>query len=119
MGSDGELETPLLEDGMCAYATVSETGALHCGIESAYRAGKTKWKKPISCHLYPIRIKELVDFTALNYHRWSICDAARVCGAAKETTILEFCEEALVRKFGQEWYGEAQKIYEVWQEKKG
>ena len=119
MGTDGELETPLLEDGMCAYATVSNNGTLHCGIESAYRDGKTKWKKPISCHLYPIRIKELVDFTALNYHRWSICEAARVCGASKETTILEFCEEALVRRFGTEWYEEAKKTYEVWRDKKG
>ena len=97
---------------------MSSNGTLLCGIEHANRDGKIKWKKPISCHLYPIRIKELVDFTALNYHKWEICEGGRVCGAANEITVLEFCKEALIRKFGIEWYEEAVKTYEVWQQKK-
>ena len=118
VGIDGGLETPLIEGKACAYSSLSSNGTLLCGIEQANRDGKTKWKKPISCHLYPIRIKELVDFTALNYHKWEICAGGRVCGAANETTVLEFCKEALIRKFGIEWYEEAVKTYEVWQQKK-
>ena len=118
VGQDGGLETPLLSGRSCVYATKSPNGTLHCGIEQAFRDGKTSWKKPISCHLYPIRIKELVDFTALNYHKWSICEGARVCGAAKEISVLEFCKEALVRRFGLEWYAEALQTYEVWKQEK-
>lgn len=118
VGQDGGLETPLLGGRACVYATKSPNGTLHCGIEQAFRDGKTSWKKPVSCHLYPIRIKELVDFTALNYHQWSICEGARVCGAAKEISVLEFCKEALVRRFGLEWYEEAVKTYEVWKQEK-
>ena len=117
VGADGDLETPLVEGGACAYVTKSDNGTLHCGIESAFRDGKVSWKKPISCHLYPIRLKELVDFTALNYHRWSICEGARSCGVAKEITVLEFCKESLIRKFGEDWYNEALKTYEVWSAK--
>ena len=118
VGQDGGLETPLLSGRACVYATKSPNGTLHCGIEQAFMDGKTSWKKPISCHLYPIRIKELVDFTALNYLQWRICEGARVCGAAKEISVLEFCKEALVRRFGLEWYEEAVKTYEVWKQKK-
>ncbi|MBM71897.1 MAG: hypothetical protein CL847_03845 [Crocinitomicaceae bacterium] len=118
VGQDGGLETPLLGGRACVYATKSPNGTLHCGIEQAFREGKTSWEKPISCHLYPIRIKELVDFTALNYHKWSICEGARVYGAAKDISVLEFCKEALVRRFGLEWYAEAVKTYEVWKQKK-
>ena len=117
VGADGDLETPLVEGGACAYVTKSDNGTLHCGIESAFRDGKVSWKKPISCHLYPIRLKELVDFTALNYHQWSICEGARSCGVAKEITVLEFCKESLIRKFGEDWYNEALKTYEVWSAK--
>ena len=118
VGTDRDLETPLIDGKACVYVTKSPNGTLHCGIEKAYRDGKIQWKKPISCHLYPIRIKELIDFTALNYHKWDICEGARICGAAKEISVLEFCKEALVRRFGNEWYEEAVKTYEVWQEKK-
>ena len=78
VGADGDLETPLVEGGkLVLYVTKSNNGTLHCGIERAYRNGKIQWKKPISCHLYPIRLKELIDFTALNYHQWNICEGAR------------------------------------------
>ena len=117
VGQDGGLETPLVDGGVCVYAT-TEGGVLQCGIERAHREGQTTWKKPISCHLYPIRIKELVDFEALNYHQWNICEGARKCGAAKEITVLDFCRDALVRKYGEEWFEEAKKTYEVWQQKK-
>tara|TARA_B100001564_G_C20462671_1_gene588766 strand:+ start:140 stop:718 length:579 start_codon:yes stop_codon:yes gene_type:complete len=118
VGTDGDLETPLIDGRACVYLTKLPNGIHHCGIEKAYRDGKIQFKKPISCHLYPIRIKELIDFTALNYHKWDICEGARTCGAAKDVSVLEFCEEALVRRFGREWYEEAMKTYNVWKEKK-
>jgi hypothetical protein len=68
----------------------------------------------LSCHLYPIRVKELLDFTALNYHRWPICDAARVCGQATKLSVLDFCKDALIRKFGESWYAEAQEVQSAW-----
>ena len=119
IGHDNTLETPLIDGRACVYTTISASGTLLCGIEQAYRDGKTKWKKPLSCHLYPIRVKELIDFTALNYHKWSICDSALSCGIAKQTSILEFCKEPLIRAFGDKWYGEAEETMQVWlQEKK-
>ncbi|PCJ80743.1 MAG: hypothetical protein COA49_07910 [Bacteroidetes bacterium] len=118
VGRDGTLETPLIEDRACVYTTISKNGNVLCGIEQAHREGKIEWKKPISCHLYPIRIKELIDFTALNYHKWSICNSALSCGIARETTVLEFCKEALVRRFGLEWYEEALKTMKVWIDEK-
>lgn len=119
VGQDGDLETPLLENGVCTYATKSSDGTLHCGIEQAHREGKINWKKPISCHLYPIRVKELVDYTALNYHEWDICEGARICGSANKVSVLEFCREALIRRFGEAWYEEALNTYKVWHESKG
>jgi hypothetical protein len=118
VGDDGGIETPLIDGQACAYSIKAPNGTLLCGIEKAHRDGKTSWKKPISCHLYPIITKELADFTALNYHQWNICEGARVCGAAVEISVLEFCKEALVKRFGLEWYEEATKTYEVWQQKK-
>jgi hypothetical protein len=118
VGRDGTLETPLIEERACVYTTISQNGTLLCGIEQAHREGKIEWKKPISCHLYPIRVKELIDFTALNYHKWSICDSALTCGIARETTVLEFCKDALVRRFGLEWYEEALKTMKVWIDEK-
>lgn len=118
VGRDGTLETPLIEDRACVYTTISKNGNVQCGIEQAHREGKIDWKKPISCHLYPIRIKELIDFTALNYHKWSICSSALSCGIARETTVLEFCKDALVRRFGLEWYEEALKTMKIWIDEK-
>ena len=85
-------------------------------FEQAWRRGETQWPKPISCHLYPIRIKELQDFSALNVHQWPICDAARSCGAASQTNVLDFCKTALVRRFGEDWYDEAQEVCKAWKE---
>ena len=92
--SDGDLVTPLVEGKECAYTVFDADGTAKCGLEQAYFAGKTQWRKPLSCHLYPIRAKELIDFTALNYHRWPICEAARLCGKAGKMSVLDFCKDA-------------------------
>ena len=82
-------------------------------IEQAYNDKKIDWKKPISCHLYPIRLQEYSSFTAVNYHRWSpICDDACVLGKKLQVPIYKFVKEALIRKFGEEWYQELELIAE-------
>lgn len=107
-----ELETPLVNGAECAYVTFSEDGIAACGIEQAYNAGVTNFKKPISCHLYPVRIQEYSEFSAVNYHRWPICDDACVLGKELKVPVYKFVKEALVRKFGPHWYSELEKVAE-------
>ena len=97
--------TALLEDGRCAFLTMDQ-GVAKCGIEKAYESGATEFKKPISCHLYPIRIKEQKEngFDILQYDRWEICSAACTLGDEKKVRIYQFLKEALIRKFGNDFY---------------
>ncbi|KIX20782.1 hypothetical protein SY27_12930 [Flavobacterium sp. 316] len=106
---DGEFETTLIEGKDCAYVIFDGKTAL-CGIEQAYNQGLIDWKKPVSCHLYPIRVKEYSDFAAVNYHKWHICSDACSLGKELEVPIYKFVKEALVRKFGQQWYDELEKV---------
>ena len=73
---DGELETPLINGADCAYVIFDDKGTALCAIEEAYNQGELDWKKPISCHLYPIRVKDYSEFSAVNYQKWQICDDA-------------------------------------------
>ncbi|MBI9055711.1 MAG: DUF3109 family protein [Bacteroidales bacterium] len=112
---DGEPVTPLLKGKECVYA-IFENGIAKCGIEKAYLKEKIPFRKPISCHLYPIRIKKMSDdLDALNYHFWDVCDPARKCGCKKGVKAYKFLEEALVRKYGQEWYDELVETVEAYQ----
>lgn len=111
---DGDFVTPIIGGRECVYATFDADGTAKCAFEQAWRDGEIDWPKPISCHLYPVRLKELHDFTALNYHRWPICEGARTCGAKAGISVLEFCKTALVRRFGQAWYDEALEVYQAW-----
>jgi hypothetical protein len=104
---DGEKVTPTIGDnGACAYALTDERGILKCGIEQAYLDGKIGYKKPISCHLYPIRVTQYDDFDALNYDRWDICSAACVLGSQLGVPVYKFLKEPLIRKYGEDWYAE-------------
>jgi hypothetical protein len=105
----GELETPLIDGKDCAYVIFDGKTAL-CGIEQAYNEGIIDWKKPVSCHLYPIRVKEYSDFAAVNYHKWHICSDACALGEELGVPVYQFVKEALVRKFGQQWYDELEKV---------
>lgn len=107
---NGELETPLLNGKECAYTTFKDDGTAQCGIEAAYRDGATDFYKPISCHLYPVRIQEYTDFKAVNYHKWSICDDACTLGAELQVPVYKFVKDALIRKFGPSWYEELEEI---------
>jgi hypothetical protein len=102
----GEFETPLVEGRECAYVVFGSNGITQCGIENAYRAKKIDWKKPISCHLYPVRVKEYSEFKSVNYHQWQICDSACSLGDSLKIPIYQFVKEALIRKFGNQWYSE-------------
>ena len=118
-GEDGDWETPLINGGECAYVIRNESGWALCAIEQAYNDKKIDWKKPISCHLYPIRLREYSSFTAVNYHRWSpICDDACALGKELQVPIYKFVKNALIRKFGEEWYEELELIAEHLKEKK-
>ncbi|MCH7410372.1 DUF3109 family protein [Belliella sp. DSM 111904] len=104
---DGDKGTPTIGDNReCAYALYDEKGVLKCGIEQAYLDGKIAYKKPISCHLYPIRVKKYDGFEALNYDRWDICSAACVLGTQLGVPVYKFLKDALIRKFGADWYDE-------------
>ncbi|MFN3801406.1 DUF3109 family protein [Belliella pelovolcani] len=104
---EGDKGTPTIgENRECAYALYDEKGILKCGIEQAYLDGKIAYKKPISCHLYPIRVKKYDGFEALNYDRWDICSAACVLGTKLGVPVYKFLKDALIRKFGEDWYSE-------------
>lgn len=107
---NGELETPLIHDADCAYVIFDDKGVAMCAIEEAYNQGDVDWKKPISCHLYPVRVQDYTEFSAVNYHRWEICDDACVLGKELQVPIYKFVKEALVRKFGEDWYIELEKV---------
>jgi hypothetical protein len=105
-GEDGEWETPLVNGSECAYVIFDKQGVTKCGLEAAYNAGATSWKKPVSCHLYPVRTREYESFTAVNYHQWGICSDACALGAELQVPVYVFVKEALIRKFGAAWYEE-------------
>ncbi len=105
--SDGDKVTPTLgANRECAYALYDDRGILKCGIEQAYLDGEISWKKPISCHLYPIRVTKYDQYDALNYNRWHICDPACQLGKSLQVPLYVFLKEALVRKYGEAWYAE-------------
>lgn len=108
----GKKGTPLIENSACVYLTFNETGIGQCGIEKAFREGTIDFRKPISCHLYPVRYSELehVDFQALNYEEWSICQAACSLGASLQMPVFKFVKDALIRKFGASFYNELDRI---------
>lgn len=101
--SDNELVTPLLKNEDCAYICY-EGDIAKCAIEKAYVNGEIDFYKPISCHLYPIRIMKLPDYEVLNLHRWQVCKNAYVNGEEKKIKVIDFLKEALIRKYGEEWY---------------
>lgn len=103
---EGDFSTPTIDDRECVYAFYDKRGILKCGIEQAYKEGKIDFQKPISCHLYPIRVLTLAEQEeeALNYHQWDICDPACHLGKSLSKPIYQFLKEALIRKYGEAWY---------------
>ena len=103
---DGDLVTSIVNGKDCVFTCYDERGYCYCAIEKAYREGKVDFYKPVSCHLYPIRVQKYPEFQAVNYHRWSVCKAAVLLGEKENVPVYKFLKEPLVRKFGEAWYAE-------------
>lgn len=103
---EGDYTTPCVDTNKeCAYVTW-ENGITKCAIEKAWEDGAIAWRKPISCHLYPIRITNYPEFDVLHYDRWNICSPACSFGSELKVRVHEFLKEPLTRKYGAEWYQE-------------
>ncbi len=103
---EGDLVTTILDGRNCAFTCYAPGGICLCALEKAWREGRTAWKKPASCSLYPLRITEYPTFTAVNYHRWNICRDAVALGRKKGIRLYQFLEGPLTERFGAEWYAE-------------
>lgn len=103
--SEGDVVTPLVNMRECAYA-VEENGIFHCAIEKAWNSGESDFRKPLSCHLYPIRITVYPELETLNYNKWDICSCARLKGEQQKTPLYRFLKEALIARYGAEWYSQ-------------
>ena len=118
---EGELVTQIVDGKDCVFSRVDRLGWCYCLIEKAFHAGKTDFRKPVSCHLYPIRVKEFEArgnapaMSALEYNRWDICHCARVLGKKRHVKLYEYLREPLIRRFGEEWYNELCLTATEWQ----
>ena len=112
---DGDLVTTCLPTGECNFSHY-EKDVLSCGMEQAWKDGKTTFRKPISCHLYPIRISQVGEYDALNYHQWDVCKPACDLGDEHKVPVYLFLKDALIRKYGESWYAELDGIAEALKE---
>jgi len=108
------IGTNLMEDGSCVFLVRNDQGIGLCALETLYRQGKTDWKKPISCELFPVRVNksEIQGFEALNYYEWDLCSQACVLGKKNKVPVFKFVKNALIRKYGEEFYQEMEIAYE-------
>jgi hypothetical protein len=116
--SDGDVVTVLVNNKECSFV-IFENGTAKCAIEKAYFDGKTNFRKPLSCHLYPVRTKKYKDFEGVNYDQWEICKPAVVNGKRNNTPLYIFLREALVRKYGEEWYNQLSFVAQKLEQEKG
>ena len=116
---EGDLVTPLVNNAECAYVIFDEKGYTKCAIEKAYEDGVIDWQKPISCHLYPIRITEYSNFSAINFPEWNTCSDS--CTLAKElgVKVYQFLKKPLIRKYGEEFYQTLSEAAEEWEKEFG
>ncbi len=116
---EGDLVTQIVDGRNCVYTTYGPGGMCLCAIEKAFREGKTDFRKPMSCYLYPLRLTEYPDFTAVNYHRWKICRCALTLGHKEGVRLYQFMREPLIARFGQQWYDELCQAIEAYLEEYG
>lgn len=115
LDESGEKVTSIVNNKDCVFARSDKSGWCYCVIEKAFKAGKIGFNKPISCHLYPIRLTNLTNgLTGVEYHRWDICHSARQLGKKIHIPIYQFLKEPLIRRFGQEWYEELELTATEW-----
>lgn len=112
--SDGDYTTTLVSEGAeCAFVFFDETNTAKCAIEKAYYESVIDWKKPISCHLYPVRITKHKNYEAVNYSKWDICEPACACGKKLDVPVYKFLKEPLIRKYGKNWFKQLEKSAEL------
>lgn len=116
---EGDLVTSIVDGRDCVFTTYAPGGMCLCAVEKAFREGKCDWRKPMSCYLYPLRLTEYPDFTAVNYHRWKICKCARTLGRKEGVRLYEFMRGPLTERFGAEWYDELKQTCEAYLEEYG
>jgi hypothetical protein len=109
--ADGDYVTPLVNDRQCAFV-YRENGINFCSIEKTFLQGKIKFQKPVSCHLYPVRLSKVGEFTAVNYHKWNICAPAFIYGKSQGLPLYQYLKAPLIRKFGKNWFEELEKEME-------
>jgi hypothetical protein len=107
--ADGRFVTPLVNGNECCFVFF-EDGIARCAIEQAFQEKKIPFPKPISCHLYPVRITQIGNQDALNYHKWHICNKALENGMKLKLPLYRFLEDALIRKYGRSWYNKLAKL---------
>jgi hypothetical protein len=107
---DDDLVTPIINGRECVYALFEKNGMCHCCIEKAYNDGLIDFRKPISCHLYPIRTSNYPNYEALNYHHWPICQPARELGRKEGVPVYRFLKDPIIRKYGEAFYEQMEEI---------
>ncbi len=107
--AEGKFVTPLVNGNECSYV-YHEEGIARCAIEKAFQEKTIPFPKPLSCHLYPVRIKPVGHGDAVNYHKWSICNKALENGMKLKMPLYRLLEEALIRKYGRLWYNKLVKL---------
>lgn len=101
---EGEPVTSIVNGRECVFTYTDKDGICKCAIEKAYNEGKTGFPKPVSCHLYPIRIQKYNDFMAVNYHKWDVCNSACQLGEKLQVPVYKFLKNPLIRRFGENWF---------------
>jgi len=119
MDQDNEPVTTLVNDAECAFVFFDENNITKCAIEAAYNNGDITYKKPISCHLYPIRVKKLTNYVALNYSHWKICNDACKLGKSLDIKTFKFLKEPIIRKWGTDFYEKLEVIDQELEKRKG
>lgn len=108
--SDGDKVTPIIHGRECVYTYFDNEGVCKCAIEKTYDEGLVEFKKPISCHLYPIRVDKYKTYEALNYHIWPVCNPARELGKQVGLPIFRFLKEPIIRRYGINFYNELEEV---------
>ncbi|MBD5277712.1 MAG: DUF3109 family protein [Bacteroides sp.] len=111
---EGDLVTSIVNGKDCIFTCYAPGGKCLCVLEKLRREGHEEMFKPISCSLYPIRLKDYGGMTAVNYHRWKICRCAEVLGRKNKVRVYEFLKEPLIRRFGERWYEELALTAKEW-----
>ncbi len=119
LDSDGDYTTTLVaKNKECAFVVFDENKIAKCSIEMAHKDGVVDWQKPLSCHLYPIRVTHHKNYDALNYHKWAVCKPACACGEKLNVPVYKFLKGPLTRAYGKEWFKKLELAYGEFTENK-